>query len=157
MGLCFILYNPRVMNITVKKTASTTLFTVNLYSACYLNAQYQNQCIVTPLETLLLTSRNALATRDVCEKLMSPFLGNIDEESKRKMQITRIILIPGGQNSVKNYSLVINIKLDQNIIMINQYIKIHFNTCNRCKENERKQQKNGIFPSPRGITVFKIA
>lgn len=97
MGLCFILYNPRVMNITVKKTASTTLFTVNLYSACYLNAQYQNQCIVTPLKLLLLTSRNALATRDVCEKLMSPFLGNIDEESKRKMQITRIILIPGGK------------------------------------------------------------
>ena len=132
MGLCFILYNPRVMNITVKKTTSTTSLSVNLYSVCYLNAQYQNQCIVTPLELLLLTSRNALATRDVCETLMSPSLGKIQEENEQKLEIIGIFLSQRGI-TVINSSIIPKIKVDLDIIMINQYIKFHFNICNICK------------------------
>lgn len=50
---------------------------------------------------------------------------------------------PKGHNSVGNCSIEPKIKLELDIIIINLYIKFHFYTCNRCKENERKLQTGG--------------
>jgi hypothetical protein len=62
-----------------------------------------------------------------------------------------------GHNSVKNGSIVSKTELDLDILMINLYTKFNFNICNQCKENEQKLQIIGIFRSPRGINLTKMA
>jgi hypothetical protein len=71
------------------------------------------------------------------------------KENERKLQIIGIFLSPiKSYNSVKNESIVPKTEPDLDIFMINLYTKYHFNTCNQCKENERKLQIIGIFLSP---------
>ena len=79
------------------------------------------------------------------------------EENERKLQITGIFSTSKGHNSVENCSIVPNIELDLDIIMINLYTKFHFNMFILCEENERKLQITGIFLCPRAITLSKIA
>lgn len=63
---------------------------------------------------------------------MPPFLGNISYENK--LQIIGIFL--QEHNSVKNFSIIPQIKLD--LSKINLYNKFNFNMCNLCKGNEWK-------------------
>jgi phage terminase large subunit-like protein len=62
-----------------------------------------------------------------------------------------------GHNSSKNGLIVPKTQLEIDILTMNLYTKFHFNMCNQCKENERKQQIIGIFRSPRVITQTKMA
>jgi hypothetical protein len=60
-------------------------------------------------------------------------------------------------NFVKNCSIVSKTEFDLDILMINLYTKFHFSMYNLCKENERKLKIIGIFRSPWGIPLSKIA
>ena len=61
-----------------------------------------------------------------------------------------------GHNSAENYSTWPKFKLNLHILLTHLYTKFQFkmSICNG--DNERKLKINGIFLSPRGITLPKI-
>ena len=61
-----------------------------------------------------------------------------------------------GHNSAENYSTWPKFELNLRILLTQLYTEFQFkmSICNG--DNERKLKINGIFPSPRGITLPKI-
>ena len=78
---------------------------------------------------------------------------NGDNEQKLK---SNGIFLSKGHNSAKNYSTRPKFQLNLPILMTNLRTKFHFKM-SICKgDNEWKLKINGIFLSPRGITLPKI-
>ena len=77
-------------------------------------------------------------------------------DNERKLKINGIFLSPTGHNSAENYSAGPKFELNLCILKTHLYIEFQFkmSICNG--HNERKLKINGIFLSPRGITLPKI-
>ena len=77
-------------------------------------------------------------------------------DNERKLKINGIFFKSKGHNSAENYSTGPTFELNLRILMTNLYTEFQFKMkiCNG--NNERKLKINGIFLSPRGITLPKI-
>ena len=77
-------------------------------------------------------------------------------DNERKLKINGIFSKSKGHNSAKNYSTGPKIELNLGILMTHLYteFQLKMSICNG--DNERKLKINGIFLSPRGITLPKI-
>ena len=81
-------------------------------------------------------------------------ISNGDNEGKLK--INGIFSKSKGHNSAENYSTRPKLKLNLCIVVTHLYpeFELKMSICNG--DNERKLKINGIFLSPRGITLPKI-
>lgn len=114
----------------------------NLYCCSKkLSISYKMQVKIVNLLANFSKGVKASITRDVCETLMPPSLGNINGENKRKLQIFGICKSKGHSSTVH----VPSIKLHIRIILIKLYSKFHSNMFILCKENERKLKITEIF------------
>ena len=77
-------------------------------------------------------------------------------DNERKLKINGIFLSPRGHNSAENYSTGPKFKLNLHVFVTYLYSEFQFkmSICNG--DNERKLKINGIFLSPRDITLPKI-
>ena len=78
-----------------------------------------------------------------------------NEDNEQKQKINGIFLSPRGINySAENYLTGPKFELNLLILMTHQYTEFQFkmSICNG--DNERKLKINGIFLSPRGITIW---
>jgi hypothetical protein len=105
---------------------------------CELRAQYLNYFVV-------LNSLSTNETRDVCKTLMPPLHIHYRKHKPYyghdwKLQIIGIFFKSKGHNSIKTCSILPKTKPDLDILIINLYIKYHFNMCNHFKEIKQKLQ-----------------
>ena len=110
-------------------------------------------------ENYLAQPKFKLNLRILLTHLYSEFqfkMSIINGDNERKLKINGIFLSPRGIILPKNYSTWPKFKLNLRILLKHLYTEFQFKISISNGDNERKLKINGIFVSPRGITLPEI-